>query len=74
MSRRYFQGPTPETFVEAEAHNPQMEPLAITSEVQAAATETPAPATPVLETPASDVASIKTDTANPDVLKDARAS
>ena len=66
--------PTPETFVEAEAHNPQMEPLAITSEVQAAATETPAPATPVVEAPASDVASIKADTANPDVLKDARAS
>ncbi|MET0878771.1 MAG: Sec-independent protein translocase protein TatB [Tardiphaga sp.] len=60
--------PTPETFVEAESHNPQMEPLAITSEVQQMTTETPA-----LETPA-EVAAVPNETANPDVLKDARAS
>jgi sec-independent protein translocase protein TatB len=61
--------PTPETFVEAEAHNPQMEPLAITSEVHATVTETP-----VVETPASDLVAAVPETANPDVLKDARAS
>ena len=66
--------PTAETFVEAEAHNPQMEPLAITSEVHATSIETPAPAAPVAETPVSDVAAVRPDTANPDVLKDARAS
>ena len=66
--------PTPETFVEAEAHNPQMEPLAITSEVHAAAIETPASEAPAVETPVSDVAAVRPDTANLDVLKDARAS
>ena len=60
--------PTPETFVEAETHNPQMEPLAITSEVQQMTTETPA-----LETPA-EVVAVPNETANPDVMKDARAS
>jgi len=65
--------PTPETFVEAETHNPQMEPLAITSEVHVAEAETPAYAA-VVDAPASDVAAAQPDTANPDVLKDARAS
>ena len=60
--------PTPETFVEAETHSAQMEPLAITSEVQQMTTETPAPEAP------ADVAAAPTETANPDVLKDARAS
>ena len=54
--------PTPETFVEAETHSEQMEPLAITQEVH-----------PVIhEAPVKDVAAV--ETANPDVLKDARAS
>jgi len=66
--------PTAETFVEAEAHNPQMEPLAITSEVHAAAAETPAHQAAAVETPATDIAAAQPDTANPDVLKDARAS
>ena len=66
--------PTAETFVEAEAHNPQMEPLAITSEVQAAAIEPPVAAMPAVQTSASDVAAVQPETANPDVLKDARAS
>ncbi len=64
--------PTPETFVEAEAHNPQMEPLAITQEVQAVPPKTTE--TPIVETPASDVAAAQAETANPDVLKHARAS
>lgn len=61
--------PTAETFVEAEAHNPQMEPLAITSEVQVATIDTAAP-----DAAATEVAAIKPETASPDVLKDARAS
>ena len=66
--------PTAETFDEAEAHNPQMEPLAITSEVHAAVTEAPAHVPAAIEAPASDVAAAQPDTANPNVLKDARAS
>jgi sec-independent protein translocase protein TatB len=67
--------PTPATFVEAEAHIAQTaEPLAITSEVQAAMTDAPAHEAPAHETPASDVVATEPATANPDVLKDARAS
>ncbi|MDB5615994.1 Sec-independent protein translocase protein TatB [Tardiphaga sp.] len=67
--------PTPDTFVEAEAHSAQMEPLAITQEFQPAMTETPAHEAPVTHAaPASDVAAVAPETANPDVLKDARAS
>jgi sec-independent protein translocase protein TatB len=55
--------PTPETFVEAEAHAAAMEPLAITQEFQPATTEVP---------PAHDV--VNDDVANPEILKDAKAS
>jgi sec-independent protein translocase protein TatB len=51
--------PTPETFVEAETHAPAGEPLAITQEVQ------PAP---------QDVTPAQPEPAQPEVLKDARAS
>lgn len=55
--------PTPETFVEAEAHAAVNEPLAITREIQPTPVETPAAANDGTATPA-----------NPDVLKDAKAS
>ncbi|MDB5631221.1 MAG: twin-arginine translocation protein TatB [Tardiphaga sp.] len=57
--------PTPETFVEAETQNAQMEPLAITREVQPAPPEAPAAANDVAAAP---------EVAKPDVLKDAKAS
>src|SRR5260221_432354 len=57
--------PTPETFVEAEAHSAQTEPLAITREVQPTPPEVPAAANDAAAAP---------DAANPDVLKDAKAS
>ncbi|MDB5502137.1 MAG: twin-arginine translocation protein TatB [Tardiphaga sp.] len=59
--------PTPETFVEAETHNAQMEPLAITQEVHAAQPVTQASVV------AEEIAPVE-PAANPDVLKDARAS
>ena len=57
--------PTPETFVEAEAHAAQTEPLAITQEVQPVTT--PEVHSEALPAPAPDVA-------NPEIIKDARAS
>ena len=61
--------PTPETFVEAETHAQETaavnEPLAITREVQPSPVETHAPANDGAAAP---------DAANPDVLKDAKAS
>jgi sec-independent protein translocase protein TatB len=61
--------PTPETFVEAEAHAQENaavnEPLAITREILPTPVETPAAANDVTAKP---------DQANPDVPKDAKAS
>ena len=57
--------PTPETFIEAETHAATMEPLAITSEVHAAAPD-------ILETQAAIDQPIPSQ-AN-DILKDAKAS
>ncbi|WP_371423977.1 Sec-independent protein translocase protein TatB [Tardiphaga sp.] len=60
--------PTPETFVEAETHAQEMavnEPLAITREVQPSPVDTHAAANDGAAAP---------DAANPDVLKDAKAS
>ncbi|RYX92676.1 MAG: twin-arginine translocase subunit TatB [Bradyrhizobiaceae bacterium] len=71
--------PTPETFLEAEAHNAVNEPLAVTREVQPTQTEPP-PAEPV---PAQPVATSDMPVANddhasaepgdPEVLKNAKA-
>jgi sec-independent protein translocase protein TatB len=64
------ESPTPETFVEAEAHMAQNEPLAITQEVQAV----PAPEVQSENHAPSAEAVPAPDTANSDIVKDARAS
>jgi sec-independent protein translocase protein TatB len=73
--------PTPETFVEAEAHQAQMEPLAITQEFSpvtsglhaAAAEAAPAETPHVTVEPIAAIEPAVT-AENPDVVKDARAS
>jgi sec-independent protein translocase protein TatB len=71
--------PTPETFVEAEAHQAQMEPLAITREFQPVPPDVhagPAEAAPA-ETPhlaGEPAAAAEPAIENADVVKDARAS
>ena len=66
---KFAQRTAPETFVEAETHAQETaavnEPLAITREVQPSPVETHAPANDGAAAP---------DAANPDVLKDAKAS
>ncbi|UZE47125.1 Sec-independent protein translocase protein TatB [Rhodopseudomonas sp. P2A-2r] len=64
--------PTPETFVEAEAHAAQMEPLAITQEVQA--TQDVQAVTP--ETPPAGLPVVAEShaLADPELTKDTRAS
>jgi sec-independent protein translocase protein TatB len=61
--------PTPETFVEAEAHGAVDEPLAITREVQ------PTPAGPVTtsDAPVADHTEPSAEPGNPDILKNAKA-
>ncbi|NVN86411.1 MAG: twin-arginine translocase subunit TatB [Rhodopseudomonas sp.] len=64
--------PTPETFVEAEAHQPAMEPLAIVQEVQP---EAPAGLPVPAETHAlAERDLVQPDVVQPDLAKDAKAS
>jgi sec-independent protein translocase protein TatB len=60
--------PTPETFVEAEAHNAINEPLAITQEVK----PTPAEPNPT-DVPVASEGEKPAEPGNPDILKNAKA-
>jgi len=64
--------PTPETFVEAEAHPAASEPLVITREAQAEAH--PAASEPLVITREAQAVAQDTARAAPDILKDAKAS
>jgi sec-independent protein translocase protein TatB len=61
--------PTPETFIEAEAHSAVNEPLAVTQEVQ------PTPVEPVAtsDVPVASESDPSAEPGNPDILKNAKA-